>query len=243
MIAVSWNVHRARGRDGRVDPGRVARAIEDDVVVPGTELLVLNEADGETRPYPGLLDLGRIAAATGLRHAHEGTDLRWGEASDGFLGTVVMLHPSWTVGRGALLDLPGRCPRGAVVLEAARGESRLRIVATHLGLSQPLRIAQLRVVGQYLARMPAMPTVLLGDLNEWRGWGGWALSPAILGARFRGPARATFPVRFPVLPLDRILGAGGVTVGQATVPDGGAIRAASDHLPIRARLNVAPQFG
>lgn len=238
MIAVTWNVHRAQGRDGRVDPDRIARTLLADIATPGTGLVVLNEADGDAPPHAGLLDLGHIARATGLRHAHAAPHLRWGPESGGFLGTVVLLHRDWRVESAALLDLPGQCPRGAVVIDAAKGAVRLRIVAAHLGLAQPLRIAQLRVVGQYLARVPPRPVVILGDLNEWRPWGGLAVSPRVLGRRFSGPACATFPARLPVLPLDRALGAGGVRVTEARALDSDAIRAASDHRPLRARLAI-----
>ena len=199
----TWNIHRARGSDGRVDPDRILRALAAEVAPPGTlDALVLQEADGETPPHAGLLDLPRLEAELGLRHAHPGAV--WGGESLGFLGTLVLLGPCLSAEAVDLLDLPGRCHRGAVAVEVSGPGRAFRLIGTHLSLGQPLRAAQMRVIGQYLARVPDGPTLLVGDLNEWRPWGGLALAPRLVGRRFAGPARATFPARRPLLPLDQI---------------------------------------
>jgi endonuclease/exonuclease/phosphatase family metal-dependent hydrolase len=114
------------------------------------------------------------------------------------------------------------------------------VVATHLSLGQPLRVAQMRVIGQYLDRRPDMPTIVMGDLNEWRPWGGAALSPRLLGRRLAGPAPATFPVGRPLLPLDRILAAAPARVRAVRVLDGALTRAASDHRPLAAEVALRP---
>ncbi len=237
LACATWNVHRARGNDGRVDPGRVMAALAAaDGPAAGADVLALQEADGETPPYRGLLDVERIERETGLLWAQRDPALRWGAASHGFHGVTVFLRPGVAITQAALLDLPGRCPRGAVSLEIRTGDARMRFVATHLSLGQPLRMAQLRVVGQYLDRRPEMATVLIGDLNEWRPWGGMALSPRLLGRRFAGPAPATFPVGRPFLPLDRILATPPARVRAARVLDGVALLAASDHRALAAEV-------
>lgn len=238
LTCVTWNVHRARGADGRVDPDRVAGTLLRDVWHEDVDVLALQEADAETPPHEGLLDLGRIAERTRLRHAHPEPHLRWGPASTGFLGSVLLVRADWELDGGAVIDLPGRCHRGAIAVEARRGAAAVRLVATHLSLWQPLRMAQMRTVGQYLRRVPPMPTVVLGDLNEWRPWGGLAFSRRLLGRAFDGPSRATFPSVWPVLPLDRILGADGAAVRDARVLDSPAIRATSDHRPLQARVTL-----
>jgi len=237
LACTTWNVHRTRGSDGRIDPGRVMAALAaDDGPAAGTDILALQEADAEEPLYRGLLDADRIERETGLVWAQRDPSLRWGPASLGFHGVVVFLSPRIAVSHAHLLDLPGRCPRGAVVLETRPGEAPVRLVATHLSLGQALRIAQLRVVAQFLDRRPEMPTILIGDLNEWRPWGGTALSARLLGRRFVGPARATFPVGRPVLPLDRILATPPARVRAARVLDSAALRAASDHRALTAEV-------
>jgi endonuclease/exonuclease/phosphatase family metal-dependent hydrolase len=241
LSCVSWNIHRGRGEDGVVDPARTADVLCGEVCSPCTDLLVLQEADEETPPHRGILDIAAIEARTGLRCVHTAAHSRWGADSHGFLGVVCFVHPLVMVDAVTVLDLPGRCHRGAVILDLRRAGQALRLIGTHLSLSQAFRIAQMRTLGQHLFRRPARATVLCGDLNEWRPWGGLALSPRVLGARFAGPAPATFPVRRPLLPLDRVLASGAARVTQVQVLDGPGIRMTSDHRPLAARIDIAPE--
>lgn len=231
LAFATWNLHRARGADGRVDPARSTAAILAAPDLAGADVLALTEAEAEAPPYARLLDLVAIEKATGLC----AVGLRWGPQSDGFLGTLLLLRPPLRPDWAAVVDLPGVYPRGAVVVELA--SPSLRIIATHLSLVQALRIAQMRTLAQALARRPAMPTVLVGDLNEWRPWGGLAFGAAVAGRTFTGPAHATFPARLPLLPLDRILCDRPGAVTEARVLAAAPFRAASDHLPLVARVD------
>ncbi|NKX44025.1 endonuclease [Roseibacterium sp. KMU-115] len=233
---VSWNIHRGRGNDGVVDPARTARVLAAEVCPPGQDALILQEADEEVPPHRGVLDLAEVEAATGLSHVHGDAAHRWGDGSHGFLGTIVFLHPDARVEDIALVDLPGRCHRGAVVVDLTLRGRALRLVGTHLSLAQALRAAQMRTIGQHLFRRTARPTILCGDLNEWRPWGGLALSRRITGLPLAGPAPATFPVGRPVLPLDRVLVTPPARVVSARVLDGPGIRMASDHRPLAAQV-------
>ena len=236
FACVSWNIHRGRGGDGVVDPDRIAQVLGAEVAPPGLDALILQEADEETPPHSGFLDLARVEAETSLVHLHGDPTHRWGRDSHGFLGTVVFLHPDAQVEEIALIDLPGHCHRGAVVVDFTLRGFALRLIGTHLSLSQGLRMAQMRTIGQHLFRRAERVTILAGDLNEWRPWGGLALSPRLSGMTLHGPARATFPVRRPVLPLDRVLVTPPARVTEAQVLDGPGIRRASDHRPLRARV-------
>jgi len=235
---LSWNIHRGRGEDGVVDPARTVDVLCREVARPDTDLLVLQEADEECPPHRGILDIAGIEGRTGLRHAQEISG-RWGAGSHGFLGVVCFVHPAIRVERVTVLDLPGHCHRGAVVLDLAGKGRAFRLIATHLSLSQALRIVQMRTIGQHVFRRDDRPTVICGDLNEWRPWGGLALTRAVLGAAFDGPARATFPVRRPILPLDRFLAGQGARIDRTEVLDGPGIRIASDHRPLAARISLA----
>jgi len=239
IACVTWNIHRARGQDGLIDPGRVARVLTQDVCPRAShQIMALQEADTETPPHAGILDLDLIEAETGLRHVHRDAGMRWGVHSHGFLGAILFLHPDFRIVAQDVLDLPGHCHRGAVVTEAVHSGVLLRIVTTHMSLSQPLRVVQMRIIGQYLRRRPVMQTILLGDLNEWRPWGGLALSRRTVGVRLSGPVRPTFPSRRPILPLDRILTDRPGAVTDMRSIDTPGIRAASDHLPLSARVRI-----
>ena len=221
-----------------IDPDRTADVLCREVLAGPVDVLVLQEADGETPPHPGILDIAQIEARSGLTYLHGDRAARWGAESHGFLGVILMAAPRVELEALTLLDLPGKCHRGAVIADIRKEGYPLSVVGTHLSLSQILRAAQMRTLGQHLFRREARPTVLCGDLNEWRPWGGLAFSRNMLGADFRGPTLRTFPVRRPLLPLDRVLAAGGARVVGARVLDGEGIRLASDHRPLIAEIAV-----
>ena len=235
---ISWNIHRCRGNDGRVDPARTVDVLASELWRDGIDALILQEADAEAAPQAGLLDIARVERVTGLDYTHRARRHRWSVESHGFLGNILFLHPSITLRSMALVDLPGLCHRGAIVAELERDGQRFRLIATHLGLSQGLRLVQLRTIGQHIARHDAMPTVLVGDLNEWRWWGGAALWPGLVGQRFEGPAKASFPAGRPLLPLDRALACARARVIATEVLDGPGIRMASDHRPLVAHVSL-----
>ena len=241
LSCTSWNIHRGRGNDGVIDPRRTVEVLGAEVCPPGADALVLQEADEEVPPHRGVLDLAAAEAATGLVQVHTDAAHRWGPESHGFLGTIVLLRPEARVEDVALLDLPGRCHRGAVVVDFTLRGRALRLIGTHLSLAQALRAAQMRTIGQHLFRRAARPVVLCGDLNEWRPWGGLALSRRVTGVPFAGPAPATFPVGRPLLPLDRVLVTPPARVAAARVLDGPGIRMASDHRPLAAEVALADQ--
>jgi len=238
LRCATWNVHRARGTDGVVDPERVQGAIQTDLAPLSLDVLALQEADEETRPHQGIFDVDRIAETTGLSYSHVEERLRWGPESDGFLGTILFLNPALRPTFADVIDLPGHCHRGAVTIEVG-GPSPVRIMSMHLSLSQPLRIVQMRIIGQHLQRRPSMQTILLGDLNEWRPWGGLMLSERLVGTRFSGPSRRTFPSKRPLLPLDRILTDHGGRVDDLEVVRSAQSAVASDHLPLFGSVTIA----
>ncbi|MEM6409240.1 MAG: endonuclease/exonuclease/phosphatase family protein [Pseudomonadota bacterium] len=239
LSCVTWNIHRAKGQDGRKDPDRVLSAIESAILPHRPDILALQEADEECRPHGRIIDISKIADMTGLDYVHDRPDLRWGSESDGFLGTILFLHPKMQRLHADVIDLPGHCHRGAISVETLIEGRTCRIMSTHLSLSQPLRMIQMRIIGQYIRRRPKMQTIILGDLNEWRPWGGLAFSPKIFGATLRGPARATFPTRRALLPLDRILTTPPGQVARATSINHPATNMASDHRPLHGEVTVA----
>lgn len=238
LRCATWNIHRARGRDGIVDPGRVVNAIEARLASLGLDVLALQEADEECRPHAKIVDVDRIARLIGLEYAHDHPNLRWGPESHGFLGTILFLHPRLRRVHTDVLDLPGHCHRGAVAIEADIDGRPIRIASTHLSLSQPLRILQMRIFGQYLRRRPRMQTIFLGDFNEWRPWGGLMFNTRLVGTALRGPAVRTFPSTRPVLPLDRILTDPPGRLSHVEALKGPEFSTCSDHLPLMGVVEI-----
>ena len=238
LRCATWNVHRAKGQDGIVDPDRIVDAIGSVVQPFAGDVLALQEADGECRPHARIIDIARISELTGLRYQHDSPSLRWGSQSDGFLGTILFLHPRFRRTHAEVIDLPGHCHRGAISVETQVEGRNCRIMSTHLSLSQPLRVIQMRIIGQHLRRRPKMQTVLLGDLNEWRPWGGLAFAERVVGTRLRGAAVRTFPSGAPLLPLDRILTDAPGRVSNVQVIHTPLTNLASDHRPLAGIVSI-----
>jgi endonuclease/exonuclease/phosphatase family metal-dependent hydrolase len=79
-----------------------------------------------------------------------------------------------------------------------------------------------------------MPTVLMGDTNEWRTAAGCLAE--LDGAYRIAPTGPSFHSRRPVAALDRIIVDKQLRIEAAGVHHSAAAQKASDHLPVWARL-------
>ena len=115
-----------------------------------------------------------------------------------------MLLSRWPLAGTEIHDLTHRDrePRRAIETEICAAGGNFRLVAAHFGLSFAERRRQARRLVEIARRHPMM-TVMLGDFNDWF-WPGplWQAFKQELPARTR---HATFPSRFPIFRLDRIL--------------------------------------
>jgi len=231
LIAASYNVHRCIGLDNRFDPGRVAAVIEE----LDADIVALQEADRRFGQRTGLLDLADLERRTGLTlvpvsPVHGG---------HGWRGNALLVRVG-EVTRIRRLALPGAEPRGALIVDLALPAGPLRVAAAHLGLLRRHRAMQAGAILAALDDGPPMPSLLMGDLNEWRSGTHSAL--ARLEPRFGPflhPRQPSFPSRLPFLALDQILGHPHGLVLPPQVHDTPLARIASDHLPLCARIDPA----
>lgn len=230
LVVASYNVHRCIGVDNRFDPGRVAAVIEE----LGADIVALQEADRRFGHRSGLLDLAELERRTGLALVPVSPV----PGGHGWRGNALLVRGG-RPGRIRRLTLPGGEPRGALVVELAMPGGRLRVGAAHLGLLRRHRAMQAAAILAALEEGPPMPTLLMGDLNEWRS--GIHSSLARLAPRFGPflPPQPSFPSRLPFLALDQILGHPQGLVLPPQVHDSPLARLASDHLPLVARLDLA----
>lgn len=224
----SYNIHKCVGTDGRFDPVRTAQVIAELEV----DLIALQEADERLGDRVGLLNLEALAEATGLRPLHRPEHRH----SHGWHGNLVLARAG-EVEDVVTLKLPGLEPRGALVIDLVLKGAPLRIIAAHFGLLRRSRSLQARVLAS-AASTVQRPTVLMGDFNEWRVNTRSSLLPLL--PQF-GPLEAalpSFPSRFPLLALDRILARPQSIISSLEVHRSQLARVASDHLPLKARLNL-----
>lgn len=227
LRVLSYNIHKCVGLDRRRDPHRVAGVIRDI----GPDIAVLQEADKRLGSRPAALPAQVVATECALVPAAVATT----HVSLGWHGNAILLARGWRMAALARVPLPGLEPRGALIADLD-GKGRLRVVATHLGLRRRDRQRQMTVIMAHLAAMPACPTVLLGDLNEWSVAAGFApLDPYFT---LHNPGRS-FPARRPVAALDRIATGPGLSLVACGTCRGGAAGRASDHLPIWGDLALA----
>ncbi len=256
ITVASYNMRKAIGTDRRRNPGRVLQVLEEI----GADVVALQEADkrvgtrGAAVPHAMIDDHG-LYSACNFNVTH--TDLlarAHGSLMDrlpdhpltaplrkldfrnlGWHGNAILVKNHVEVTDAEAIDLPTIEPRGAVMAELKVGDSELRVIGMHLDLSGIRRRQQvLKILDHIEQRHRAMPTIIMGDTNEWRINGP---SLSAFDARFAiadcGPS---FHSRKPVAPLDRIIVDRRFSIAEAGVHMSEAARIASDHLPIWARL-------
>jgi endonuclease/exonuclease/phosphatase family metal-dependent hydrolase len=248
ITVASYNMRKAIGTDRRRDPHRVLevlREIEADVVA-------LQEADrrfgGRASAVPHeLIDSHGLykPVALGVRHkrplekARRRAErlLNVDTRNIGWHGNALLVKHHVGVVDCAAIQLPTLEPRGAVMAELLfPGDRMLRVIGMHLDLSGLWRRRQMRAIFAAIAGRPQkMPTILMGDTNEWRAAGGCLKD---LPPDFRiAPTGPSFHSRHPVASLDRII-VEDLKIDAAGVHMSPAARRASDHLPIWARLSL-----
>jgi endonuclease/exonuclease/phosphatase family metal-dependent hydrolase len=228
LSVASYNIHKGIGTDRRRDLSRTAAVIAEI----GADILALQEADTRFGTRTGLLELDSIRRDLGLIAVPLD---RVGEAH-GWHGNLLLVRNA-LVQEVHQLILPGLEPRGAMVTDIVIAGQPLRIVNAHLGLLSVSRAAQARALIDKITALEGRPTLLMGDLNEWRDGG-----PAFqtFGKHFTiAPPRASFPSRYPLLALDRMMLTSHWELVDVAAHDTALARRASDHLPVKARLLLA----
>jgi endonuclease/exonuclease/phosphatase family metal-dependent hydrolase len=141
--------------------------------------------------------------------------------------------------RSINISYPGREKRGVLDVDICCQDRTVRIIATHLGLTPVERRSQTKQLLQLLHNRPepiptVIPTVLMGDINEWLAW----CRPLRQLHRYfgRNPSPATYPGRFPLLALDRIWCHPPGLISTRRRHSTPLSRTASDHLPLTAVL-------
>ena len=226
LSLATYNIHRCVGQDGRYDPDRVLDVLRE----LHANVIALQEVD--SREHRGLELLYCMANELGYTPIAGPTLLR----QDGHYGNAVLTNLDVVRVQRVDLSVPGREPRGALDIDLNCKGIGLHVVATHLGLWPSDRRVQVqRLLRQFKPESPD-PAVLMGDLNEWMLWARQLRRLQRLFGRSR--AFPTFPARFPVFPLDRIWVHPRKMLTSLKVHKTAKARAASDHLPLKAVIQI-----
>jgi len=233
VVVASYNIHRGRGIDRRLDLDRLADVIAEinpDVI--GLQEVVRATGDPCADQAAYLAKRLEMELVMGVTRGY-GTDGHYGNA---VLARLPVLGH-------ARCDLSHRTrePRGALRVDVAVSGRTLHVFNCHFGLRFRERRHQLSMLAGFIRTSSGLegPRVLMGDFNEWhRG-------PITRGLRieFSSPMRRmrrTHPAFFPLFRLDRIYWDVELE-GETFHPHRSRLaRVASDHLPVVARLRVRP---
>ena len=246
ITVASYNMRKAVGLDRRRDPHRVLDVLHEI----DADIVALQEADkrvggrGAAVPHDLIDGYGvYMPVHLGVRHRrplenarrHAEKLLRIDTRNLGWHGNALLVKPHVDVLDVAALDLPTLEPRGAVMAELMVGDRPFRVIGLHLDLSGLWRRRQMRAILEAIQRRPQkMPTILMGDTNEWRDAG--ACLKELNGSYRLAPTGPSFHSRRPIAALDRIIVDQSLAIEAAGVHASAEARKASDHLPIWARV-------
>ena len=227
LNVASYNIRKAIGVDRRRKPDRIISVLRE----LDADVIALQEVDRRFGRRESALPLAAILEHTPYRPVPMA--LRRG--SMGWHGNALLVRRGVEIFDATALELPVIEPRGAICAELLIRGQRVRVAGMHLDLSGLRRREQVRQVLLYINdRCPRIPSVLMGDFNQWtsrRGCmtefgGDWQLLDT----------GNSFPSRRPVAGLDRIVVSHQWQVIDASPHHSTLASRASDHLPVKAKL-------
>ena len=228
LSVATWNIHSCVGLDARFAPDRIAQVIRDLDV----DLIGLQEVGWHHRGESGMDQFAFLERHTGLT-AYAGPTKHSERAH---YGNCLLTRLPVRSMESMDLSVGKREPRGAIDAVVEVQGRPVRVIVAHLGLDPWERAKQVGDIVSRVESRPELPTLFMGDLNEWT-----PSSPRLrqLADSFADVANPrSFHARMPTLRLDRIYVTGGLQIPAFEVVRTILTRRASDHLPVRAVLAV-----
>lgn len=232
VSVATYNIHRCKGRDGCRDPYRIVDVIREI----DADIIGLQELD--PRPYPKgkSCRIDDVLNGTGFNVVYGYTQPK----SAGRYGNALVTSHRVLKIRRINLSVPGRVPRGAVDVDLEINGQVVQVIVTHLGLRAFERKHQINRLLEALPAEQDRLVIVLGDFNEW--------TPANRRVRSlcthlgKCPTLRTFPSLYPMLALDRIWVRPVESLMDIRVHDTPTARIASDHLPLKATINMPDEY-
>ena len=224
IVAATYNIHYSIGTDRSFAPECIAEVI----LSLGADVIALQEVGWHYRGQAGVDQFELLGHLTGFE-VHQGLARNHPEAH--FSNAILTRLPA---SRIRILDLsvPLHPPRCGMFVELGSGADAFRVVNVHLGLNPWERRAQVKRLLGTLDEPAPLPTLLLGDFNEWRRAPGY-LDP--IGQRFPACSMPeSFHSRRPMFRYDRVYASAQFSLAHEQVIHAASARRASDHLPVVA---------
>lgn len=228
LKVASYNIRKGLGTDRLRRPERIVDVLEEI----DADVVALQEADRRFGDRVAALPRDLLE-----RHGWQPIEFNRRDHSIGWHGNAILVRSDTEILTRAHIELPTLEPRGAVISEVRIRGIRVRAVGMHLDLSGLWRRRQARAIIAALEERRPLPTILMGDLNEWSAHGGCLRDFA---HHFRiAPTPPSFHSRQPVARLDRIMTDRSLHVTACGVHHSIKARRASDHLPVWASIASA----
>ncbi len=222
----SYNIRKSVGLDYRRDPLRVLNVI--NAINP--DVIALQEVDRRFGRRASSIPPALLAQQTNLKVVN----LAKRPESIGWHGNAILVRQNTEVSGTHTLTLPGWEPRGAVIADLG---TNLRVVGVHLSLMRRERRTQVAYLTEFLAGLSPMPTLILGDFNEWNR-SSQNLLALKSGFTLHTPGHS-FPTLRPIVGLDKFALSHELAYKKGGVHRCTAAQKASDHMPIWADIDSA----
>jgi len=233
----TYNVHKCRGMDRRVDPSRIS----DVLSCCNADVIALQEVIADARGEPEqnqaqfIADrLGRYQVCFGEARQHLGAPY----------GNAILSRASVVNSQSYDLTRNGRERRGCLRVDVECGSQLLHIFNVHLGTSfferrhQGRKLISTDVLG---SKELEWPTIVVGDFNEWtRGLATRLMSRRYgsVEARLHLRRKRTYPGVLPLFHLDHFYFDQRLELVKAELVKTKLALVASDHLPIVAEFRI-----
>ena len=229
MRIVTYNIHKARGIDGRVSVKRIADVLTDlnaDIVALQEIYAVCDAHQGQVETIADRLSMNPAFGCT--RH-HKGRPY----------GNAILTR--WPILESRDMDISWgpRERRGCIRADIKTPKGTLHVYNIHMGTRYFERRHQVRtfLASRQLHEDLEGPRVLVGDFNEWiKG-----LTTRMLSEKFESlnlelhvGKRRSYPGFLPLLHLDHIYFERPLHIEKAELVRTRLATVASDHLPLSA---------
>ncbi|MCE2730215.1 endonuclease/exonuclease/phosphatase family protein [Sphingorhabdus sp.] len=229
LKVATYNIRKAVGLDQRRNPERILAVLKEI----DADIIALQEVDRRFGARVSALPLAMLEAETSWMPV----PLASRPAAIGWHGNAILVRKGMEVRHCQPIDMPTLEPRGAVMAELSVAGHALRIIGVHLDLSGLWRRKQIRALVAAIDASPRhMPTVLMGDFNQWSDSG--ALNELAFHHHRLVQTPKSFHTSRPVARLDRIIVSHDVKVTAADSHISPLSKQASDHLPLWASIRI-----
>lgn len=227
LTFASYNIHKAVGLDARRDPDRVIAVLRE----VNADIIALQEVDRRFGQRASVLPRALLDDTDWrpLPVARRARSLGWH-------GNTLLVRRDMDCTLTRPVDLPTLEPRGAAMAELSCEGLKLRVLGAHLDISGLRRRDQIKAILKDCAAGPPLPTVIMGDFNQWGRLSG-AMRAFGMGWQQITPG-PSYPAARPVARFDRIITTPDWSYVESGVHHSATSAVASDHLPVWARLSL-----